>query len=236
MVRNVEERAGTSCYQNRGHTSLLIQVSRPLQKRRDGFFLPADNLLHKVIPHHKVRRGRIFIDQEQAASRLNSFHHTGRLRRASACIWRGKLLCVFAVWQVIDKQGNIGIPDGTPFFGTQFHRALICQDKLPSVSRNMVIHPHLQGGKQRGLSVVAAAHDQRDSGWNCHAADLTAMRQDKRLLHGLRGNKRNAVFHRLVGNAALSWQDGSVCHKRHHFPFFHLAAQLCLVFRQPDRI
>ena len=235
VVRDVEERAGASRYQNRRYTSLFIQIPAPLQKWRDRLFLPADDLLHEIIPHHKVSGGGIFINQKQPASRLNAFQHACSLGGASAGIRRGKVFRVLAVGQVIDKQGNVSVANRSPLLCPKLHRGLIRQDKFPSIPRDMVIHAHLQSGKQRGFSMIAAPHDQRNACRYCHAVNLSVMRQDKALLHTLRRNKGNAVFHRLVGNAAFSRQNGTVCHKSYHILLFHLAAQLCLVFCQPYR-
>ena len=235
MVRNVEESSGASCYQDRGHAGFLIQISCPLQKWRDRLFLPADDLLHEIIPHHKVSGGGIFINQKQPASRLNAFQHARRLGSASAGVRRGKAFRVLAVWQVIDEHGDIGIPDGTAFLGPQFHRGLIRQDKFPSVSCNVVVHAHLQRGKHRRFSMIAAAHDQRDACRNRHATNLSVMGQNKALLHRLRGNKRNTVLHRLVRNTAFSRQNRAVCHKGHYISLPHPTTQLSLVFSQPYR-
>src|SRR5699024_1828034 len=136
-IGNVEEGAGTSGHKDGGDTGLFIKIPSTLQKRCDRFLFPADHLLHKRIPYHEVGGGCIFIDQEKTAFGLNALHSPGRLGSTAACVQSRERSSVPAVWQVVDKQGNIYVFDDPPVFGTEFYRTFISDDIFPAIPRDM---------------------------------------------------------------------------------------------------
>ena len=78
MVRDVEEGPGAACHQNGGDPRFFIQVPCPLQEGRDGLLVPADHLLHELVPHHEVGGGGVLVNQEKPGARFNPLHHRGR--------------------------------------------------------------------------------------------------------------------------------------------------------------
>ena len=75
-IGNVEKCTGASGYQNCGNPGFFIEISGTFQKRSDRFFFTGDDFLHEGVPHHKIGRGGIFIQQKNFASGFDSFHNT----------------------------------------------------------------------------------------------------------------------------------------------------------------
>ena len=217
MIRNIEESPRASRNQDGGNTRFPVQIPRPLQKRRNGLLVPHDHLLHELIPNHEIGGRCILVDQKQPGSRLNAFHHGSRLGGGTAGILGGKFLRVFFIGQIIDKQGNIHIPDGPAVLRPQLQRRLLSDNEFPSVSFYMIVHAHLDSLKQRGFPMITAAHDEGDSLRNGHAADFSPVGQFKSSLHGSRGSKGDAVRHGQIRHAAFPGQYGTVGHERHQF-------------------
>ena len=228
----MEERAGAARHQNGGRARLLVQPARPLQKRRDGLLLAADDLLHELVAHHEVRSGSIFVDEEQAAARLHALYHACRLRGAAARILRGERRGVLAVGQVVDEERYVHVADAAAVLGAQLHRRVVGQHELAPVARDVVVHAALQRFEQGGLPVVAAAHDERDAARHRHARDAARVRQVEGALQlGGRG-EGDGPRQRLVGHAASPRQDGPVRNERHQPLLAQPRPQRLLVFGQ----
>ena len=150
--------------------------------------------LHQFIPNHKIRRTCIFVDQKYRRPGFHALYDIRCLGRASAGILCIKSDRILPVWQIIDKQGNIYIADGSAVLCSQLDSRVICNDKFSAVSCNVVVNSHLQSFQQSGLSVISTAHDQRDSFRYRHSRDLPFMGKGKGLLHCSRRGKRNTVL------------------------------------------
>ena len=86
-VCNMEISSRTSCNNHCRDPIIFIQFPDSFNKWCDRLHLPVDHALHQLITNHKVRCTRIFIDQEQGCSCLNSFDHICCLRGTSTCIF-----------------------------------------------------------------------------------------------------------------------------------------------------
>ena len=67
-VSNVEIRSGASRYHNGRDSALFIEPFCSFNKGGNGFFIPADYLLHQFVPDHKVSGGSILIDEKYLAA------------------------------------------------------------------------------------------------------------------------------------------------------------------------
>ncbi len=106
------------------------------------------------------------ISSSEAPASMAS-HHAGGLGGAAAGVLGGEMDSVLSVGQVVDKHGDVGVPDAPPVLGTDLDRCAVGDDILPPIPGDVVVHPQLQGLEQGGLPVVAAAHDQSDPLWGC---------------------------------------------------------------------
>ena len=143
-VCNVKICTGTSGYHYRGDACFLKKASGPLDKGGDGLLVPADHLLHQLVPYHEIRGGGVLIDQEYPASRLPALDYSCRLRGASAGIRRGKSPGVFFIGKVIDKHGNIHVVNAAAVFGTKLEGGVIGDHILPAVAGNVIVDAQFQ--------------------------------------------------------------------------------------------
>ena len=120
QIGDMEVGAGAACHDHGGNACLLIQPFDPLDKRSDRFLFPADHLLHQFVPDHKIGGAGILVDEEQGGTGFQPLHHIGRLRGAAAGVLGGEGGGVPAVWQVIDKHGDIGFADASSVLRPQF--------------------------------------------------------------------------------------------------------------------
>ena len=79
-----------------------------------GSFFAVDDLLHQLVPDHKVGGAGVLVDEEGAAAGEHAFHNSGSLGGGSAGVLGGEMAGVLSVWKIIDKQGNIGVFDAAP--------------------------------------------------------------------------------------------------------------------------
>lgn len=169
-VRNVKESPRTSGYQDRGDSGFLIEISGTLQKRSDGFFFPADDLLHKRIPDHKISSGGVLVNEKETAVCLHALHGSGGLRRTAAGIQSGKCRGIPLVWKIIDEEGDIHVFDNTSILGTELDGGGVGDDIFPAVSCDVWVDSGFQCFQKGGFSVVAASYDKGDAPWNSHTA------------------------------------------------------------------
>ena len=232
LVSDVEEGAGAPRHQDGGDAGLLVEISGPLQERGDGLLVPADHLLHEIVPHHKVGGGGVLVDEEEAGAGLNVLHHAGRLGGASAGVGGGEGGGVLLVGQVVDEHGNVHAADGAPVLRPELHRRVVGDDKLSAVPGDVVVDAVLQGFQQGGFSVIAAAHDEGDALRDGHAGDFPAVGQLEGALHGRGGDEGDAVLQGQVGDAALSGENGAVGHESGQLLLPQDPPHLRLVLRQ----
>ena len=218
-VCDIEKCTGAAGYKDRGDSCFFVQVPGPLQKGSDGFLFPADDLLHKFIPDHKVGGGSVFVNEEQPGPRLYAFHDPCRLGGAAAGILRGEAARIFFVGKIPDKQGDIHLADGTSVLGSKLHGRVVRDHIFPSVPGDMIIHPHLQSLQESRFSVVSSSHDQGDPLFYSHPLYGTAVGQLQSRLHGSGRDKGHAAFHGKVGDSAFPGEHGAVGHKRHQLLF-----------------
>ena len=157
-IRPVEKGTGTSRNDNGGNPEILIHAPDSADKRRDRLLSGRDHLCHQIIPHHEVGRRSVLVDQDQAASALQRLHQIGRLRGAATGILRGKMRGILLIRQVLNKRRNIHSRNAPSVLRTQFEGRRLRNDKLPSVSGDMVIDPVLQCLQDRGFPMISAAH------------------------------------------------------------------------------
>ena len=215
FMSNIEKGSRASSYQNRRNPGLFIQIPGPFQKRGNGFFFSLDHFLHKIIPHHKVCCRGILVNEKELRSCFYPLHDTGGLRGTSAGILRRKRRGILFIGQIINKKGNISIPDCPSLLCPQLHCCLLRNHKFPAVSCNMVINSHLKRRQKRRFSMITASYNQSDSLWNCHSAHLPPVGKGNGFLHRRRGNKGNAVSHGKIRNSAFSWKNGTIRYKSH---------------------
>ena len=144
-VRDVEKRAGASGNQDRGNTACFKQLSGPLDKRGNGFLFAVDDLLHQLVPDHKVGGAGVLVDEEGAAAGEHAFHNSGSLGGGSAGVLGGEMAGVLSVWKIIDKQGNIGVFDVASILRPQLDCCGISDYILPPVPCNVAVNAHFQG-------------------------------------------------------------------------------------------
>ena len=224
--------AAAAHHQNGGNAALLVKIPGPLQKRRDGLFFPGDDLLHQLVPDHKVGGRSVLINEKYPAARTDSFYYISRLGRAAAGIQRGKGSRIFSAGQVVDKQGNVRVCDLPAFLRPQLQRAVICDDQLPAIPVHMVVHAPLQRLQKGGFAVIAAACDEGNAFGNAHARHCTPMGQGQGHLQRFRRLKRHCLLHGQVGYPALPGQDRAVGHKRHQVSIFQFLPDGCLILGQ----
>ena len=82
--------------------------------------------------------------------------------------------------------------------------------------------------------MVSATCNKGNADRNSHSGDFSLVRKLHLYTKRGRREKRNAVFHRLLGHAALSWENGVVCHKCHQVFSGKLFADIILVLSQKN--
>ena len=82
--------------------------------------------------------------------------------------------------------------------------------------------------------MISASGNKGDAGRNSHSGDFSFVRKLHFYQKRRGGEKRNTVFHRLLGHAALSWKNGVVCHKCHQVFFYKLFTDVLLIFSQEN--
>ena len=143
-VRNMEKCSRTPGNQNGRNIHLFIEFPCSCQKWRDRLLIRTNNLLHKSIPHHKIRCRGIFIQQKQLTACLDSFYDSCRLGCTAAGVFCRKIMGIPAIWQIIDKHRDIYIFDESSIFSTQFERRIICNDILSAIACNMIVDTKFQ--------------------------------------------------------------------------------------------
>ena len=79
------------------------------------------------------------------------------------------------------------MPDAAPVLSPNLHGRGICHHVFSSISGNMGIYARLQRFQKRGLTMIAAAHDQRYPFSDSHSADLPLIGKAQSHFHGFRG-------------------------------------------------
>ena len=100
--------------------------------------------LHQFVAYHEIGRARVLVYQERLRPRLHALNHVRRLRGAAAGVLGIKSARVLAVWQVIDKHGNVRLLDAAAVLGTDFHGRRVGNHVLAPVPGNVIVHAQLQ--------------------------------------------------------------------------------------------
>ena len=147
-----------------------LQAACILETDDDGWYdqRPAF-YVHQLVSDHEIRSARVLIYKKKRCTRLHALYDVCRLRCAAAGIRRGKLLRVLAVRQIVDKHGDVGLPDASAVFGSDLHGIAVRYHVFPTVACDMVINAQLESLEQRGFPVISSADYQRDTLSYAHA-------------------------------------------------------------------
>ena len=138
--------------------------------------------------------------------------------------------------KIADKEGNIDVRHFSPVLRAQLHGGIVRYHIFPSVAGDMVVDAPLQRFQQRGFAVIASSGDQGDPAGDSHPAHFTRVGKTERDGQRFRRPEGHCLFHRPVGDAALTGKHRPVGDKGRQTSFLQLPADLLLVLAQLDRL
>ena len=191
--------------------------------------LAADDLRHQLVAHHEVGCRRVLVYEQGPGAGLERLDARGCLRGGAACIGRRKTPGIRPAGKVVDKKGDVRLVHGAAVLGPELHSGRIADGKLAAVAGDVVVHALLQGLQQRGLAMVAAAHDERHTAPNSHAAHGPAMRQLHAHAKRFGRLKRARTLHGARRHTAFARQHAPVGHEGHQVASAQLLTKGMLV-------
>ena len=180
QVRNVQERPGTARDEHRGHALVPIQGPNPVDERSDGFAFVGHQGAHALISDHEVGGAGVLVQEQHLCSGFNGLRDRGRLRRGTRGIRGTEPPGVRARGEVGDERRNVRSRDRAAVLRAHGHGIGPRDHQFAAVTGHVVVHPVLDGLQQRGLAVIAPAHDHGHALGDAQAGDLRTIAECER--------------------------------------------------------